>query len=321
MFVTYDLKEFGMILKKIRKGLGYSQSDVKNFIGVNEDTIRRIESGYGLPRYDTLELLSVLYKEDLLELLKKNRSCKLLIDYHDKLDYAISSNDIEAIIKIANSFQQNFKPLDNKQDLINQSEMEQFNLLLESIILYNSNCSASDKVSAEICLLKALRLTIPSFNMYNFKVHNYSYIEKRILLLLSLILSEKSEFILSNELLSFILNQLLEHQKKTKYVHLLIIKIYSNLAYNYHMLDLNDKVIEAADQGIWYCLNHDILRTLHILYYRKGIAEYQLGNANYLDSLRNSFFILKLLNKSELLHQYINITKEKYAIIVEPFYN
>ena len=90
MFVTYNLEYFGKELKKIRTRLGFSQAYVQEIVGVSIDTIRKIESGRVVPRYDTLELLSVAYKEDLLDLLKNSRSNKFLMEYHDELDYIIT---------------------------------------------------------------------------------------------------------------------------------------------------------------------------------------------------------------------------------------
>src|SRR5690606_24917653 len=93
MFVSYNLEGFGQELRRIRKNLGFSQAEVQQKVGVSVDTIRKIESGRVIPRYDTLELLSVAYKQDLLELLKNSRSNKFLMEYHDDLDYVIARYD------------------------------------------------------------------------------------------------------------------------------------------------------------------------------------------------------------------------------------
>ncbi|KKC28553.1 helix-turn-helix protein [Caldanaerobacter subterraneus subsp. pacificus DSM 12653] len=67
----YDLEAFGEELKNIRKSLGLSQGDVSKHGFINRDTLRKIENGKVLPKQETLELLSHLYKKDLNELLLK----------------------------------------------------------------------------------------------------------------------------------------------------------------------------------------------------------------------------------------------------------
>ena len=69
MFYSYDLSNFGIELRSIRQKNGYTQNYVKELTGVNEDTLRRIENGTVIPKYETLEILSSLYKTDLLLLL------------------------------------------------------------------------------------------------------------------------------------------------------------------------------------------------------------------------------------------------------------
>lgn len=61
---------------------------------------------------------------------------------------------------------------------------------------------------------------------------------------------------------------------------------------------------------------HSRYNELHFLYYRKGIAEYFLGDCNYLDSLNKAIFLLKI-SKNPLAEVYIKITKEKYDILID----
>ncbi|MBE0451732.1 MAG: helix-turn-helix transcriptional regulator, partial [Clostridia bacterium] len=69
----YHLDQFGAELRKIRMDCNLSQSEVYKTIGVSEDTLRRIEHGLVIPRLDTLEYLSALYKLDIATLFLKSR--------------------------------------------------------------------------------------------------------------------------------------------------------------------------------------------------------------------------------------------------------
>ncbi|MGI6366625.1 MAG: helix-turn-helix domain-containing protein [Bacillota bacterium] len=128
MFVTYNLEHFGKELKKIRTSLGFSQAYVQEIVGVSIDTIRKIESGRVVPRYDTLELLSVAYKEDLLDLLKNSRSNKFLMEYHDELDYIITCYERGAAANLKEKLQENFSQ-DDSHSMVNPREFDQFSHL------------------------------------------------------------------------------------------------------------------------------------------------------------------------------------------------
>lgn len=63
---------FGQVLKEIRESFNYTQQEVTLLLGSNGDipglsteTLRRIENGMVIPKFETLELLSSVYKQDL----------------------------------------------------------------------------------------------------------------------------------------------------------------------------------------------------------------------------------------------------------------
>lgn len=311
MFVSYKLDEFGNELKKIRKSLGFNQSYIQKLTGISVDTLRRIENGHVIPQYSTLEVLSITYRQDLLELLKSCRSSKLLMDFFNKLDSVISNYKEDEIVELQKEFKDALSS--NKILVLNPLEIKQFELLLEAIRLSNSRLSSDIKAS-ELKFFEAIKLTLPSFNIKQHKKYRYSYLEFRILLLLSLSIAEDNKFKLSNNILYFILEKLKNDTNQTKYSRLLIIKVYSNIAYNYHMLAQHDKVIEISNEGINYCLAEEILHGLHSLYYRQGISKYRLEHEDYLDSLKYAVFMLKITKQWELLDLVLRVTKDKYNI-------
>lgn len=314
MFVNYNLQEFGTELRRIRKELGYNQKDIQNKTGISTDTLRRIENGHVIPQYTTLELLSLTYRQDLLELLKSCRSSKLLMDFFHKLDSIIYSRNEDEIVKLQDEFREAMSA--NKVLIINPSEIRQFETLLEGARLFASPLPEKVKAS-QIKFLEAIQFTIPSFNIFHHKKYNYSYLEFRILFLYSLSIIVDSKHELSNEILHFILGALKADKSQNKYTKFLIIKIYSNIAYNYHNLDQHDKVLKYSKEGIAFCIKEEILHALHSLYYRKGIAKYHLKEEDYYDSLRCAALTLKISNQAKLLDIVLKVTKEDYDITIE----
>jgi transcriptional regulator with XRE-family HTH domain len=314
MFISYNLVQFGEKLKNARKELGLSQIDIQNSAGVSVDALRRIEKGEVIPRYETLELLSALYKQDLLELLKSSRNNKLLTEYFDELDGLITSYDDKKMKILEDDIRKSFT-IDNRSSIVNPNEVIQVLLYIRGANLYYSRIS-SDHIDAKNILLDALRLTIPNFKINEFRTYNYSYIELRILLFLSILIAQNNEVILSNEILYFILNRL-QNSSTSKYLTHLIIKIYANLSYNYHLLDNHAKVIEICDEGISYCLHQETTHVLFLLFYRKGIAEYLLKQETYITTLHSSFFLLTITNTQSLLDVYLEATKQMYNIDID----
>lgn len=314
MFVSYNLENFGEELKKIRKSLGYSQTDVQEIVGVNVDSIRKIESGRVIPRYDTLELLSVAYKEDLLELLKSCRSNKFLMEYHEELDYIITSYDKAATASLKQKLNENFRP-NIGITMVNPAEFKQFMMFVDAIDQYYSDSPAAYGSTVND-LINALQLTIPNYSIKKFRRYKYSYIEFRILLFISLFIAKEEKYSFSNEILYYILNKISIKNHSTKYIDFLIGNIYFNIAYNYHMQDNHAKVIEISDKGIAFCLEKRTTHALYSLYYRKGIAQYSLEDKDYIDSITTAFYILKAARMTKLLKQFMKITKENYGITV-----
>ena len=314
MFISYNLIQFGESLKNTRKELGLSQIDIQNSAGVSVDALRRIEKGEVIPRYETLELLSALYKQDLLELLKSSRNNKLLTEYFDELDSLMTTYDDKKMKRLEDDIRNSFSNED-RSSIVNPNEVIQFLLLIRGTNLYYSRIS-NDQVDSKNILLDAIKLTIPGFNITEFRTYNYSYIELRILLFLSILTAQNDAIELSNDILYFILDRL-RNSSTSKYLSYLIIRIYTNLAYNYHLQDNHLKVIEISDEGISYCLHQETTHRLFLLFYRKGIAEFLLKRETYKATLQSSFFLLKITNNQNLLDVYLEVTKQKYSINID----
>ena len=69
----YNLEAFGNELRDIRKSLRLTQKDIEDQTLISTDTLRRIENGKVMPKQETFDLMSVILKRDLNELLLKYR--------------------------------------------------------------------------------------------------------------------------------------------------------------------------------------------------------------------------------------------------------
>ncbi|GAU76821.1 helix-turn-helix transcriptional regulator [Fusibacter sp. 3D3] len=316
MFASYNLIDFGNRLKEIRKNQGISQAQVKNTVGLNEDTLRKIEHGSVLPRYDTLELMSLVYKEDLLKLLPSYRTNQTLNDLYEHTDQIITAYTLEDLDKVKAQLA-HFK-IQNQFDntLYNMLELEQFELYLTSLQIYFDG-NIVQRNQAYSHLKDALNKTLINFSPFNFQKYKYNFFEIRILLFLGIILYDVKHETLSNQVLEFCLKYLLQNFALEERIQKLIIKIYNNLAYNYHLSNQHKKVIQVSDDCIAFSRTHQNLYGLANIYYRKGISAYRLKKNDYLDLLKKSVMLSEISGNDDLATLYRRITLENYGILIE----
>lgn len=311
MFSSYNLTEFGKQLRQIRKSLGYSQNDVNALCGINRDTLRRIEGGESLPRYDTLETLSGIYKADLLDELKYYRYANRIYTYYHRLDKLIASFDLEVLNKLMQDYDE-FTA--HQEDLLLDPVLyNQFALLLESIGAYYANDASLRQQVLEIAT-KSMQLSYPEFDIYNYKAYKYNLFEMRILLVMALALADERKYSRSSEILDFLLKQILKRSFAQIDDVMLTIKIYANLSYNAFILNDYKRSLQYANDGIAFCNENTNMFGLYLLYSRKGLAEFRLGLPNYMDALSKSLHLLEIQNKFDLAHTYQKVFKERYEL-------
>lgn len=313
MFSTYNLSIFGKKLKAIRKTMGYTQQDVSQLCGINRDTIRRIEQGDCIPRYDTLELLSSVYKVDLLDQLKLYRSSNKLYSYYHRLDKLITNADIDTLNTLADDYITFMK--EEQEALFNPYLYHQFQWMLKGISAYNSGDSTK-KIQCLDCFLNSMRLSIPTFDVYEFQSFKYNIFEMRILLLIALSLAKDTQCKQSNLILKFLLTSMLKDNLISLDDILLTIKIYANLAYNAFIMDDYKTSLNYSNQGIAYCNTHTNYFGLHLLFFRKGIALFRLNKEGYLDPLHKSIQLLEIQENYELAQNYKQVLLDRYGIVV-----
>lgn len=313
MFSSIDITHFGSFLKSLRLKNKITQKYITDTTGINEDTIRRIESGAVIPKYETLAILSTVYKIDLVRKFTEIKGEQTLTSMYSKIDNALLSNGKTELIDI--SCKLNDQRIYDKitSTLINKYEIKQFEIYLDVLIEHFENPNSNLPLSIEKLQI-ALLITNPNFSSNCIDKFIYNTFEIRILILYAILWSKNQHYKLSNQILTYILEQLsfvfVDATTHLKY----LIKLHFNISYNYHMMDLHNESLEHSIQGLNIGLENQLYCDLHTLYYRKFTAEYYLKKPEHLISLKKCIMHMELFDNNNLLDEYIKITKKIYNI-------
>lgn len=312
MFETYDLSTFGMKLKDIRVNLGYSQAEVSKKTNINIDTIRKIENGYSLPRYDTLIHLSKLYKVDLHKKLSIFKSSEILLNFYNKIDYLISRSDSKELVKQYRLF---LDELNHSKDLelVSNSTLEQLSLFVKATSSRYSH-SKENLVYSYETLCYALRIENPEFDVENFESFKYSYFEHRLLLTLGNVLGDLKNYVLSNRIANYLLKINPIGPYCSKNDESLVIKCHCLLSYNAFRTSDDESAMNFATNGINICLENHNMESLPFLMFRKGVSQYMMNDPQHLKTLKNCINLLDIIDDKARIEDYELILKKNYAI-------
>lgn len=308
MLSSYDLTNFSKKLKSIRKSLGYSQSEVSVKTGINSDTLRRLENGMSIPRFDTLEVLSLFYKENLILLLDSYKVSSDLSFFYDLIDYYMVNEEYESLSNTISNFDSFINS--NKVQVIDNKEIDQLALFFKGLKTSYSYDQVSQNNALEI-LESAIKIGNPLFNTRSWNKFKYNFLELRILFTIASIEGGKRNCDLSNDIIIYILNYLDPSPLSKFYEKMLIVKSLCIIAYNYHRLGNNELVLEYAERGYKFCIDNSILAYLHLLLFRKGTAMFHLKMNGYEEYIEQAIQLLKIQNKDAVAENYMTFL-DKY---------
>lgn len=308
MLSSYDLTNFSSKLKSIRKSLGFSQSEVSENTGINSDTLRRLENGLSIPRFDTLEVLSQFYKENLILILDSYKIDSQLSYFYDLIDYYMVNEDIESISKTIKSFETFIN--NNTFHMVDDREINQLKLFFKGLEL--SIKSDKKSVAEAINVLeKSLKISIPMFKLEVWDTFKFNFLEFRILFSIASLEGFNRNCDLSNSIILYILNYLDPSPYSKFYEKMLIVKSYAILSYNYHRLDQHSLAYEYSEKGYNFCIKYSIMAYLHLLLFRKGVAMFHLGLQGYDQYIEQSIALLTIQKNNSVAQNYIQHL-EKY---------
>lgn len=309
MLETYNLKMFGLKVKSLRVSLGYSQQEVTSATGVNIDTLRKIENGYSIPRYDTLSHLSAFFKSDLHKMLCSYQNNHLLFNFLNSLDECIIQGKHKELKKSHQHF---------KSELCKRDDLHLVNkLMLNQVDLFVLALTQSYKGESHLSLknlTEAIRLSTPDFELEHFDRYKYSFFEIRMLIVAAASLGDLNKCELSIRISEYILTVLKSNVYSDKTEDIYVIKSLCNISYNYHRLDAHSKALDYAEKGIDVSIEKGHLDLLFYLFLRQGVALFHIDEPTHIEAFKKCLYAIKISGNEELHKQMLNLIKVHYKL-------
>lgn len=303
ILLYYHLDSFGKKVSYIRKSFSLSREQLSASSNVSVETIRKIENGKYHPSYEILDSLSNILKIDLN---------KFILNY--RLDEFETFNDIKNSME-AKFDRDEFYTLENEyNDFSNllastrnqyyQKLINQLMLLIQSVILNKKEKKSEESLYK---LIEAIHISTPKFSLSNYNTFVYNNIEIRILMNIALLLKKLASKEESLEMIEFCMK--IVEPKDSIYP-----KLCHNLSGAYRLVKDYENALKYCNLGIRYCSERRDLNGLNLLYYGKGIAEYNLGYDGYIDTLNKAISFCDVLGQDELKEIIIHKCKKFYNI-------
>ena len=255
---------------------------------VDERTLRRTEQGQVIPKLETLEALSVIYKTDLVSAIIESR----INDYSILLKMQ-RGVDLKLINEETLNFDNELKILEEMSDEIENEYyrmiITRFRLFLYGIRHYKNK----EYTKALEAYTSAIRQTLSGFTLDNYREYEFSSMEIRILMDVALVFDKLEQHERYKDILEFCFELCGEDNE-------IYPRICHNLAAIYRY---NEEFIRALDytyKGINSCKKNMFSDTLAVLYYGKAFVECKLGDEEYKNSINTALTLCKACGQTEL---------------------
>lgn len=310
----YNLNLFGQELRRFRKRLNKTQKDISDVTGINQNTLRRIENGRVLPKQETLDLLSTVYKQDVTQLFLACRM-DLFEEYTrlmDEVEKAFEASSPEALKNCLDHLHQ---VLQSDMNQYYKDSLRQMTYLLQGSIIALENKTAHLETAyqeAKHFFLTGLEFSLPDFSYANFKHHLYNKLELQLLMSLAVVETFLHNTADSLALLDHCASLISRDSELSKTI--LATKIYLNASYMHYLNHNYEQALKYADQAIENNIANRSQYAMGHLFARKGFAELKLDQPQARQSFKKALFYHDMMGQPELKQLIITILKDKHGM-------
>ena len=314
----YNLMSFGKELRAIRENNHLTQSKVSKILGISEDTLRRLENGKSIPKLETLDYLSVVYKTDIHMVLAKSRLTYSFVFKNDihRLNEMIISKDYSCIDEAIDNINKVFDQEESRPSYsLMIDKLKQFKKTAELFAEFDLQKNDDDLLLDYYNeIVKTLSISLIEFSINNINNYSFDYIEMRLLLLLCEVSRQLSLLEDCIKILDALETNIARFTEITDEFNEILIKTYFHQSYVYHRIDDFDNIITYADKGINYSLKIKDYSIIHLFFFRKGAALYSLDKNDEANVyFKKCLSAIYITDNEKLYRQFENIIKTKYS--------
>lgn len=279
-----EIKTFGCYIQKLREKKGLTKAHIEKLTGVSERTLRRMELNKVVPRIETLEAMSLVFKEDLvLEFIKiSSEDMELYEKIKQELEEKIKENNFNGLTEDVARLKRLIKKVENPYY---ELKFQQYILLIEGIQVYRNEQNYPK--SMEI-FTKGIIISNESFSINCYQNFSYSSLELRLLMNIAFVFNKTGDREKYLEILDYLMDEIDENE-------LIYPFVVHNLSTAYKRVGKYDTSIELAMIGIDYCKRESDCTMLPLFYYGKGVSEYYLNQMSYKDSFKKAVITADLV--------------------------
>lgn len=277
--INLNIEKTGNLLRQYRLKNGFTQKEVFILSGVTTEALRLLENGHSEPKISTLEILSNIYRVDLLHLIRYCREDYSFYseDYICKINEALNKKDSKKFTATIHQMAHDLKATytTGKTTRLNVKYLHFLDGLKK--MRFNTFSDAENM----ICNLDSILLYFARNKSQILSGSCLYYIEFTIGICLAILYRQENCFGKSLEILERLNLVLEDKENKTTREHDYMITVKINTCYLYHRMDQHDKVIRLVDNVLRNSRN--LLTSTHLseLLIRKAIAMYRLDIKGY----------------------------------------
>lgn len=282
----YNLVKFGNIMFNLRKRSKLTKAAIRSVVGLNPDTIRKLEYGYSMPTLETLSKLSEVYNVNMEKILEgcKYQNDEIIDSLKEKLDYASYNDDLDILEDILEEIQTIKSPSSSVNSYIEQLKY------LIMIAKIKNKTDVMNVMNSEQYCYSALKITKSDLSISNLSQHNFTPLECRFLLNLAIAKSRLNKIDDSLSITEIALENLEIHYNYRSNCVVLLIRAFYSMAHFHYLRDEHYEVIDYCNKAIKLSHKEHNVRILPFILFRKGVAELLSDNEEYHKTLKNHYY-------------------------------
>lgn len=298
-----NLRSFGNALKLIREELSLSKVEVSKSTGINEETIRRIEYGKVIPKFETLDYLSDAYKLDLIKLFVEYRIKDQAYFYElkNRIELKLDNNKIYNLYSDLKELKTFLMYVDN---LFYKKSIQQLIFLVKFILLYRKDKKYQESLDT---LINAIKITNFDFDLNNYQSFVYNSLEIRLLMNIAFIMNRLNNTKQYIEILQFCVDSADINDN-------IYPKLCHNLAGAYRRSKNFKRSLYYSNFAIESAQRQQNYSGLYIIFYGKGLSQFFLGIDEYKKTFNTSMTLCEAFGHSEAKKNLIKKAKNSIGI-------